>query len=255
MRSFLSNTSRLVRRAWAVGGTVVVAVVVVIGFITVDELSEDKGPGSVAATTVSGDITELFEKLKVGTEAPMDGYDRARFPHWDTNKPEHGFGDKFAQYSHCTTREVVLLRDATGSVTLDPKSCKFTLGSDGGWRDQYGVLDRKTGNLKDYKWVTNPSSLDIDHIVPLAEVWRSGADKRTDDDRRAIANDAANLVISDPSANRSKGDQDIANYLPPGNFRCAYLDHYIRIKVKYSLTVDTAEQAAMRKAIDSCVHK
>ncbi|GAA5064056.1 HNH endonuclease family protein [Nocardia callitridis] len=228
--------------------------IVAVAFLVVDELAKDKGPDSVAASTVSGDINELFGQLKVGKESPMTGYDRDKFPHWDTNKPGHGFGDKFAQYSKCTTREVVLLRDATGPVTLDPKSCKFTLGTDGGWRDQYGVLDRKSGELKPYKWVTNPTSLDIDHIVPLAEVWRSGAAKLSQDTRRDIANDAVNLVVSDPSANRSKGDQDPADYLPPGGFRCAYIDRYVRIKVKYNLTVDPDEQAALRTAIDGCAH-
>lgn len=185
----------------------------------------------------------------------MTGYSREKFPHWDTNKPEHGFGAEFTQYVRCTTRDVMMLRDATGSVQLDAKTCELSIGSGGGWRDQYGVLDRKSGQLKPYKWITDPSGVDAEHIVPLAEAWRSGAADRDEDTRRRIANDAVNLVASDPTANRSKGDQDAANYLPPGKFRCGYIDRYLKIKVKYALTVDSAEQAALRTAVDDCVRQ
>ncbi len=219
--------------------------------------TDSKPPTSPGQQTLASakDVRDLLTKLAVAPEAPMTGYSREKFPHWDSNKPEHGFGADFTQYSRCTTREVMMLRDAVGSVRLDPKTCELTIGSDGGWRDQYGVLDSKTGQLKEYKWITAPSGVDAEHIVPLAEAWRSGAASRDEDTRRRIANDALNLVASDPSANRSKGDQDAANYLPPGNFRCGYIEHYLTVKVKYGLTIDSAEQSALRTAVDDCVSR
>jgi hypothetical protein len=218
--------------------------------------TDGQKPGSAGTATISGkDVTELLGQLAVAPEASMTGYSREKFPHWDLNKPEHGFGAEFAQYSRCTSRDVMLLRDATGSVKLDPKTCEFSIGPDGGWRDQYGFLDQKTGELKPYKWMTDPATVDAEHIVALAEAWRSGAGTRDEDTRRRIANDTVNLAASDPSANRSKGDQDVANYLPPGNFRCGYLGRYIQVKVKYALTVDRDEQAALRTTVDDCVRR
>ncbi|MFX0574321.1 HNH endonuclease family protein [Nocardia nepalensis] len=252
-------SSRTVRRVLAVCAPVVLAVVVAVAYSFFDEWTGKNGgkaPGTASAATISGkDITALLGQLAEAPEESMDGYSREKFPHWDTNKTEHGFGPDYAQYSKCTSRDVMMLRDATGSVELDPKTCKLTVGRDGGWRDQYGMLDSKTGKLKPYKWMTDPAGVDADHIVPLAEAWRSGANKRDEDTRRRIANDAVNLIASDPSANRSKGDQDAASYLPPGNFRCGYLEHYVKIKVKYALTVDPAEHTALRTAVDDCVRR
>lgn len=236
-----------------------VSIVFVIALIVTAAVLENRGddskPGRTGAVGSAEEIKGLLSKLAVADELPMTGYDRDKFPHWDTEKPEHGFGDAFAQYSRCTTREVVMLRDSTGSVQLDPKTCKFTLGPDGGWRDHYGVPDKKTGELKPYKWTTDSASMDIDHIVALAEAWRSGASTLDQDTRRRIANDAMNLTASDPTANRSKGDQDPANYLPPGEFRCGYVGQYIKVKIKYGLKVDSKEQAALRNAVQDCIDR
>jgi hypothetical protein len=241
----------------AVCAPICLAVIIAVGYVLVDDwLNVDgQASGSGNGTVVAGELGELLEQVSVAPELPMTGYSREKFPHWDLDKPEHGFGAEFAQYSRCTTRDVMLLRDAVGSVRLDPKTCVLSVGSDGGWRDEYGSLDRKTGELKPYKWMVDSSAVDAEHIVALAEAWRSGAADRDEDTRRRIANDAINLAASDPSANRSKGDQDAANYLPPGKFRCAYVDRYLQVKVKYRLAVDPAEQAALRIAVDDCVRQ
>ncbi|MEU8900970.1 HNH endonuclease family protein [Nocardia sp. NPDC048505] len=237
----------------AAGLCVALAVLAGCGQSTPVTPGAPNSPGTPAGS--AAEINALVEQLQVGTEGSMSGYDREKFPHWDTNKPEHGFGAEFTQYAKCTTREVMLLRDATGAVTLDAKTCKITVGKGGGWQDGYGFLDAKTGKLKPYKFMTDSASVDAEHIVPLAEAWRSGAAGGDEDTRRRIANDALNLEASDPSANRSKGDQDAANYLPPGSFRCVYIDRYVRVKIKYGLTVDSAEQSALRTAVADCVSR
>lgn len=245
------------RRILAVFGSVCIAVIMAIGYVLVDEwLGVDgQDSGSTPPTVSAGELNALLTQVTVAPELPMTGYSREQFPHWDLNKPEHGFGAELAQYGRCTTRDVMMLRDAVGPVQLDPKTCSLTVGSGGGWQDEYGFLDRKTGELKPYKWMTESSAVDAEHIVALAEAWRSGAAALDEDTRRRIANDAINLVAADPSANRSKGDQDAANYLPPGKFRCTYVDRYLQVKVKYGLAVDSAEQAALRTVVDDCVRQ
>ena len=85
--------------------------------------------------------------LTVAAESHHSSYDRDLFPHWITIT------------GSCNTREQVLKRDGTGVVVNS--SCAATSGS---WRSPY---DGAT-------W-TNPSDVDIDHMVPLAEAWSSGA--------------------------------------------------------------------------------
>ena len=81
--------------------------------------------------------------------------------------------------------------------------CKITQGT---WLSVY-----------DGKTVTDPQGLDVDHMVPLANAWRTGA-KRLD--RRASASDFANdlrgpqLIAVTASSNRSKGDQDPSQWKP-----------------------------------------
>ncbi|WP_280509872.1 HNH endonuclease family protein [Nocardia farcinica] len=251
-------SSRRIRRFLGVVGPIVLAALIAAAFAVVEERTGTVSGRTDTAGSAPGsaaEVTGMLAQLKVAPEASMNGYSREKFPHWDSNKAEHGFGAEFNRYSRCTTREVMMLRDAEGAVQLDPATCQLTVGSGGGWRDEYGTLDRKTGQLKPYKWITDPAAVDAEHIVALAEAWRSGAAGMDEQTRRRIANDALNLQASDPTANRSKGDQDAANYLPPGKFRCAYVDRYLRVKVKYGLTVDSAEQAALRTAVDDCVRQ
>src|SRR6266568_6746407 len=94
------RTSRTARRVLAIGAPIVISVLVAIAYEVLDGMSGTggHGSGSVAAASVSGkDVSAQLSRLVVAPEAPMTGYSREEFPHWDTDKPEHGFGDQFAQ--------------------------------------------------------------------------------------------------------------------------------------------------------------
>ncbi|MGW3819021.1 hypothetical protein [Streptomyces sp. NPDC005046] len=84
-------------------------------------------------------------------EGPRDGYSRAQFKHWNKGlNPTDG----------CDTRKEVILAEALEAPAIGPK-CALTGGR---WWSQY-----------DQVWITSASSLDVDHMVPLAEAWDSGA--------------------------------------------------------------------------------
>ena len=52
------------------------------------------------------------------------------------------------------------------------------------------------------------------------------------------------LSVTD-NVNESKGDQDLAEWLPPRTaFQCEYVRAWIDVKKHYSLTIDSAEKTA-----------
>ena len=145
------------------------------------------------------------------------GYSRSLFRHWiDADK------------NGCNTRYEVLIAEAT----TKPKVGAKCFLSGGKWKSPY-----------DAKVFTNPTGLDIDHMVPLAEAWRSGAWAWTAAQRMAYANDldaSETLVAVTASLNRSKGDKDVANWLPPKS-QCKYIANWISVKWRFDLTVDPIE--------------
>ena len=156
------------------------------------------------------------------------GYNRNLFKHWvDADK------------DGCDTRAEVLIEEAIVKPKIGPK-CKLTGGK---WVSAY-----------DGKTLTNSSQLDIDHFVPLAEAWRSGAWKWTPMQRQAFANDLEDsraLIAVTLSTNRSKGDKDPALWMPSID-KCVYLMNWVTIKWKYSLTIDVKELASIEKISQEC---
>ena len=95
--------------------------------------------------------------------------------------------------------------------------------------------------------------IDIDHVVPLAEAWRSGADGWTRERRVAFANDTYNLIPTAAGVNRSKGDRDPAEWLPPDpEAWCWYGRRWLRIKAEYRLAMDGEEVAGLARALEAC---
>jgi hypothetical protein len=157
----------------------------------------------------------------------MAGYSRDRFPHWKQ------------QGGNCDTREVVLKRDGT-KVQVNA-SCHVVSGT---W---LSVYDNKT--------FTDALQIDIDHMVPLANAWRSGANDWTDDKRSEFANDLTRpqLLAVSASTNRAKGDQDPSQWKPPNRgYWCQYAEHWIAVKTYWQLTVTQAEKTALVKMLETC---
>ena len=156
------------------------------------------------------------------------GYNRALFKHWiDADK------------DGCNTRAEVLIEEAVTKPKVGTK-CVLTGGK---WLSAY-----------DGKSVSKASDLDVDHMVPLAEAWRSGAWKWSSAQRQAYANDLEDsraLIAVTLSTNRSKGDKDPALWMPAKE-QCTYVENWVAIKLKYSLTVDTKEATKLNTLIDSC---
>ncbi len=133
------------------------------------------------------------------------------------------------------TRHEVLIVESLLAVTMDQDGCSVVTGL---WYDPY------TDQL-----FTDPLDLDIDHMVPLNEAHASGGYAWTSAQRREFANymaDPGALIAVSASANRSKGDRDPANWLPPNTaYHCEYVKKWESIKKRFGLTMDQNEQVAV----------
>ncbi|MFE5537526.1 HNH endonuclease family protein [Streptomyces sp. NPDC056492] len=161
------------------------------------------------------------------TEGSLSGYSRSLFPHWSTVS------------GSCNTRETVLKRDGVGVVT--DSACAAVSGS---WYSEY---DGAT-------W-TNAADLDIDHVVPLAEAWRSGAASWTTAKRQQFANDLTRpqLIAVTDNVNQAKGDQDPGKWLPSRTaYRCTYARMWVNVKQYWGLNMDSGEKSALVGILNGC---
>lgn len=208
---------RSLKAALAMAATIALAV-------TVGATPAQATPPNIPSYSTA--VTRL-NALTVAAESHQSTYNRDLFPHWITIT------------GTCNTREQVLKRDGTGVVVNS--SCAATSGS---W---YSPYDGAT-------W-TNASDVDIDHMVPLAEAWSSGAWAWSTAQRQAYANDLGGpeLWAVTDNVNQSKSDKDPAEWQPPlSSFRCTYARAWIQAKWYYNLTVDSAEKSALNSMLASC---
>ena len=179
--------------------------------------------------TVVGSALALLQTVRVENEYQV-GYDRALFEHW---RDIDGDG--------CDSRDQVLKRDSISLPQVDPVNCNVIAGD---WVSPYD------GG----KW-SNPSDIDIDHVVALKEAWDSGAWAWSAAQRKAFANDTSDsrtlLAVTD-SVNQSKSDKDPSNWLPPlQSYTCTYLGNWIAVKVRWSLSMDSSEYGRIKNLLQS----
>jgi hypothetical protein len=184
---------------------------------------ESPTPGS---SVDAAGARDRLTRLKVAKAGSMRGYSRAKFPTWRSTG------------ENCNVRDSVLVRDGAKVKT---SGCNVVAGT---WRSVY-----------DGRTLDSPTEVDIDHVVPLANAWRSGASAWTTDEREDFANDLdrPQLVAVSQTSNRAKGDQDPSTWEPPATGSwCAYAEDWITVKSHWKLTVTTAEKAALTDMLEKC---
>lgn len=182
-------------------------------------------PPATSATAPAGNVAALIGQLPVAPETDQDSYSRDFFAGWFD-----------ADGDGCNTRCEVLAEERHDSLPGLP---------DGGWLspfDGYSTPD--------------PSELDIDHLVPLAEAWRSGASRWDPARRAAFSNDLdapQSLIAVTAATNRSKGDRDPASWQPPNTaYWCTYATDWVIVKLRWGLTADPAEVNALTNMAAKC---
>jgi hypothetical protein len=184
-------------------------------------------PKGSSKSDVANTALTLLSKVKVEKEQPV-GYSRSLFKHWID-----------ADGDGCDTREEVLVSESSSIAQVDAYGCKVI---EGNWLSPY-----------DNVMHTNPSELDIDHMVPLKEAWDSGARNWSSSQRQLFANDLSDprsLIAVTARQNRSKSDRDPSNWIPPNTrYTCTYLAEWVAIKVRWKLSMDHSEFGRIKKLL------
>lgn len=199
--------------------------------IVASQTSASSSPQSLRSASLSAYDVALT--IPVVAEV-KSGYKREYFKHWVDDDSDG-----------CNTREEVLIRESTGKPQVDAYGCKVIAGD---WYSPY-----------DARKLTDPSDIDIDHTVALKEAWDSGANKWSANVRQRFANDltdSRSLIAVTDSVNRSKGDRDPSNWLPPHRgYWCEYLSRWVAVKARWGLSMDQSEAGRVRKLLQNdCAH-
>lgn len=177
---------------------------------------------------------------------------RAERPRGTAGYQRSAFGSSWRDTdgNGCNQRDDVLLRDAVPGTTRVARqgACDHDVLA-GTFVDPYAGRIHELDNLKDLK---QAQSVQIDHVVPLAEAWVSGAANWTDEQRVAFANDLDVLLAVDGSTNASKGASDPAAWRPRKGYQCQYAKRWIAVKHRYGLSVDASEHSALEQMLGYC---
>lgn len=188
---------------------------------------------SVAPQNTQGTLAlSVLQMIRQENEAGA-GYNRDLFRHWND-----------ADGNGCTTRQDVLIAESLSLAQVDRFGCKVIAGN---WFSAFDGLTH-----------TDPSDLDIDHLVPLKEAWDSGAHAWSSSQRERFANDMSDgraLIAVTNSVNRSKSDRDPSQWLPPRNsYVCTYISDWIAVKFQWQLSMDSSEWGRLKNLLSGqCV--
>ncbi|MFF3788330.1 HNH endonuclease family protein [Streptomyces sp. NPDC001933] len=192
----------------------------------------EAGSSAAPGAPAGGDglsLSEAIAKIPAADEN-RTGYERDSFKHWIDED-----GDS------CSTRNEVLLAEAVKAPEQGAR-CALTGGE---WLSYYDEVT-----------VTAAGKLDIDHMVPLAEAWDSGASKWDADGRMRYANDLGaerSLIAVTAKTNRSKADKDPSEWMPPADSaKCTYLADWTATKLRWKLSADDKERAALETLAKDC---
>lgn len=203
--------------------------------------------GLGTATATGAQVLDALSHTRVLARRPFPGgYERDCGPRDGCVFGEPWTDDTTAPDGHngCDTRNDVL-REQVDHPVIAPGTggCKVVGGT---FHDPY------TGRTVDV--ATSRSSIEIDHLVPLAYAWDMGAWRWSQQRRERFANDTEReLLASWGPANQSKGDAGPGDWLPIDRaFRCRYVLRYLQAIDAYDLAITAQDAVSIRYTARGC---
>lgn len=217
------------------------ALTIIVGIVAVLLLLPRGISGIWVANTIDdipvSDVRTALANIEVRQRSDAPTYRRDEFGSAWADEDANG----------CDTRNDILGRDLKNVEFRDTYPARCVVAS--GWLD-----DPYTGRGRPFARGELSSPLvQIDHVVALADAWRSGAWRWDLSQRQAFANDPANLLAVDGQANQDKGHASADKWLPQNkDYRCAYVARQVRVKARWGLSVTEQERQAMVDVLVGC---
>ncbi|MFE5852580.1 HNH endonuclease family protein [Streptomyces sp. NPDC056500] len=184
------------------------------------------------AFAAAAEVAQLEDAISIipTEDENRAGYHPSSFRHWNKGRDTA---------DGCAAREEVLIAEAVEAPEVGA-GCKLTGGR---WVSYYD--EQSTSKL---------ASVEVDHVVPLAEAWGSGASAWTAQRREAFANDQGapgTLAAVTVRSKREKADQDLTGWLPAApSQQCRYIGDWVATKLRWGLTTDKAELEVLKLFAD-----
>lgn len=167
----------------------------------------------------------LAQIPELGQRSKILGYEREHFGSgWSAAPLPHAF---------CEIRDLIMAANVGAELGHD---CEVR-GS---------MIDPYSSRLLEIGVGGDP--VELDHVLPLSIAWDLGAHAWTPQQRRAFANDPANLVLTSREANQEKSNLLPSEWLPPDRgARCWYVRKMAHVVATYGLPFPAEEQTVMKK--------
>ena len=196
------------------------------------------------APTSGGELAELPPTEVVTALRSLPARDGEDIPDYR----REAFGARWADTDHngCDTRNDILARDLARPVFKPgTHDCVVLSGT---------LAEPYTGRTIDFVRGEGTSEMiQIDHVVALADAWRSGAWQWEPARRQDFANDLLNLLAVDGEANQDKEAARADQWLPEDrDFHCPYIARQVVVKAAWGLSVTNSEREAMADVLAAC---
>lgn len=180
------------------------------------------------------------EQIKTGPTEKV-AYDRKEWNHWITLRTCWDVRDEVL-VRDAVPGSVVLL-DKNDAVTTDVnKACKVKSGT---WIDPYSGVT-----------MTDPSGIDIDHVVPLKYTATHGGqawDKKKKEEYANSLSYSSHLLATSAKENRSKSDKGPSKYQPKDkNYYCAYGTEWLTITTTWDLAIPDEDKQKIKEMVATC---
>lgn len=200
--------------------------------------------GNLTRNVLASALFDLVKYMKNNVDPRSESEILAQIPRYKRVEMFGTWVNEDAPNNCYNTRAEVLIRDAKPGAKVSFATANPCLVAKGEWADPYSATTYKLAN-----------AVQVDHVVPLKNAYRSGAYAWNQERRCHYTNylaDTNHLLAVSGHENMAKSDGSPETYLPPNpEYVCSYIANWMRIKAVWNLGYTNNEKNAIETALQN----